>query len=718
MLIAIVIVFWQLATQVGDRSILNRLDYIFYDWRAQLAAFYTQAPADTDVVIVDIDEASIFHEGHWPWSRFRISTLLDRLKTAEATVVAFDIVFSEPEAPEFLVLDEQAPTLTADEHKLLDKLVAAWQPDQNFARYLAELDTILGFFLHTDTALQTSALPTPLATLPDNHVLIRSAGYTGPLQELAQAATGSGFVTTFPDADGVIRRTPVVMAHDGKVYPSLALAATMAYLLAEDLELTFVPVGDIQALSQFRVTDTPINTDAVGRVLVPFQQGRGYFRYIPAWQVLAGALEAGELNGKMVFVGTSAIGLSDLVSTPFGTAYPGVEVQALVAQSILSGSFPFRPVWTPGALLVFQVFLLLLLMWMFPGRRPLTMVLSSIVVSLVLVAGNTLLWAHWQLEFPLVSTLLLTQAVFSWYLVTEFIQEYTIERRIRGMFAQYVPPAHINQMLDTPELYSMAGESKELTVLFADIRSFTTISEQLTATQLKTLLNIYFTPITEAIFRHDGTIDKYVGDMVMAFWGAPVDDSQHRQKAIRTALEMQAITKRLSADLEAQGLPAIRIGVGLNTGLMNVGDMGSEYRKAYTVLGDAVNLGSRLEGLTKFYGVEILLGEDTVKGIDTYAFRFCDRLQVKGKDIPINAFEPLGEIDQLSAACLDRLDRFHQAIQHYRERQWQLADDLLQQLHHEEPECRLYSLYRERIAVLREQNLPQDWDGAYRHTTK
>ncbi|WP_020406138.1 CHASE2 domain-containing protein [Hahella ganghwensis] len=716
-LVALIMMFWQLTTQVGDRSFLNRLDYIFYDWRLQLDAYFSSNEPGKDVVIIDIDEASILKEGRWPWSRIKIAALVERLREAEATVVAFDMVLSEAESVN-LVPQYDRGLFTPEELVILERAAKSWRADDILAEQLTTLDSVLGFFLHTEISVQTGILSEPLGSPPPDHVLIEARGYTASLPDLEQASTGSGFVTTFPDADGVIRRTPLVMAVNEYIYPSLSLAAVMTYLLIDEVEQDFVQVGEVKALSQIRLTDEPAKTDALGRVLIPYQMGRGQFRYISAWRLLAGDLAPGELSGKLAFVGTSAIGLADLVSTPFETSFPGVEVHAVVAQSLLSGEFPYRPVWEPGALLVFQCVLLILLILLFSGRRPVVMVVSALIVTLVLVGANTMIWSQWHLEFPLVSTLMITQGVFGWYLVTGFIREYTTERRLRGMFAQYVPPEHISHMLDNPEQYSMEGESKELTVLFSDIRSFTTISEQLSASQLKKLLNIYFTPITEAIFQNDGTIDKYVGDMVMAFWGAPVADPLHHEKAVMTAIQMQAITRKISTDLTKEGLPHIRIGIGLNTGIMNVGDMGSEYRKAYTVLGDAVNLGSRLEGLTKFYGVDILVGEDTARGAESITFRFCDRLAVKGKDEAINAYEPIGEKAQLTQTILERLERYHEAIRLYRDRQWQQADELLLTLQLEEPDCRLYQLYRERIGELRERSLPDDWDGVYRHTTK
>ncbi len=719
--VAVVIISWQLMTPFGSRNMLNRLDYIFYDWRAQMATWVAPAAGKvkkSEVVIVDIDERSIQQEGRWPWSRYRVAHLVEQLQLAGASVIAFDVVFSEAENNKLLISKLEESATSAGQRAQIQSLVNLWQPDEDLASAINQLDTVLGFFMNRETDSQVGMLPGAVAELPSNNVLLSAKGYMAPLEGLQAAALGGGFVTTFPDMDGVIRRTPLLMNYKQQAYPSLALAAVMAYLLTDEITLNFQTVGEIAALAQVSLTKQPIQTDALGRVLVPFYQSGHHFPYLSAGDVLTDTFDHERVAGKIVFIGTSSIGLADLVNTPFTTSFPGVEVHGLVAQGLLGGGFPFRPVWIPGALFSFQCVLVFGLIWAFARRRPLTMVMAALSINLLLVAGNLLSWIYWHIELPFVSTFVLVQLLFGWYLVMGFIREHSIERRIRGMFAQYIPPAHIEQMLSSPEDYSMAGESKELTVLFSDIRSFTTISEKLSATQLKQLLNVYFTPITEAIFRNDGTIDKYVGDMVMAFWGAPVDDPDHRIKALKTALEMQRITKALTPTLAAQGLPPVQIGIGLNTGLMNVGDMGSEYRKAYTVLGDAVNLGSRLESLTKFYGVEILVGEATIEGCDDIVFRFCDRIVVKGKQFPVDAFEPLGLRVAMSEQQMAQLSRFNVAIEFYRQQQWDLAIVELKVLHQLEPHCKLYSLYLDRIELLRHEKLPADWDGVYTHTSK
>jgi len=358
---------------------------------------------------------------------------------------------------------------------------------------------------------------------------------------------------------------------------------------------------------------------------------------------------------------------------------------------------------------------LLVIAWL-PRLGPQLMLVSALgIISLTLVF-NFYVWLQ-GIDLPYGSSLLLTIALTMVFVADGFLKENASRKMLKGMFDQYVPPAHIDQMMSNPDGYSFAGESKELTVLFSDIRSFTNISESLTAQELKLMLNTYFTPITKEIFDHHGTIDKYVGDMVMAFWGAPVADDNHRYHAVVTALRMQEVTEQLKVLFKAQGLPEINIGVGVNTGMMNVGDMGSSYRRSYTVLGDAVNLGSRLESITKFYGAKILIGEETYDHIKGVVCRFVDKIQVKGKEEAIRVYEPIGLEGDVSVAVLTELAAYEQAYGLYIEQRWADSEVAFRQLKSEYDRV-LYDVYLERIADLKHQTLPDHWDGTFRHTSK
>ncbi|MFN3586401.1 MAG: adenylate/guanylate cyclase domain-containing protein, partial [Moraxellaceae bacterium] len=375
--------------------------------------------------------------------------------------------------------------------------------------------------------------------------------------------------------------------------------------------------------------------------------------------------------------------------------------------------------WEPGATFVLLLVSGLLLALILPRLEPGYMLVVSGGWLVVLLLGNLALWKAARFDLPLAALLLMTLLIAVFNIVFGFVRANSQKREIKAMFGQYVPPAHVEQMLADPDAVSLEGESREMTVLFSDIRNFTTLSEGLSAQDLKKLLNRYFTPITQIIFDHNGTIDKYVGDMVMAFWNAPLSDERHAHNAIVAALAMQKKVDELSAAFKAEGFPEIHIGIGINTGYMNVGDMGSEFRRAYTVLGDAVNLGSRLESVTKFYGAKILVGEATHAQAPEFLYRRIDRIIVKGKTEPITVYEPVCLMSDASAARRERVERYNEAIGYYFAQQWDAAEALLRELLAQEPGRRLYALYLERIEELRRHpDLTLSWSGVYEHKSK
>ena len=697
---------------------LQRLDYLLYDVRFNAALDLRPAPASQHrIAIIDIDEASLAREGRWPWSRQRLAELVQRLAEAGAVVVAFDVVFPEPERNPVAEIRDR---LALPPGQLPDDWLQRMDADQALADSLSAVDVVLGFFF-LDDAAQVGQLPAPAYQLDPGRerplVVIGKPGYAANLSVLQQQAAGGGFVTTFADTDGSVRRTPLLIRYGHELYPSLSLATVMTYLVAADAQLETAAVGSVDVIRRVTLTPPGARTDGVGQVIVPYRGGSKSFPYYPATAVLRNELPPAALEGAIVLIGTSALGLADLRTTPVGTQYPGVEVHANVVDGLLNGGFPYRPEWEAGATVLSLLLTGLVLSFWLPALGPLAAMLVSAGTAVLLVGGNFWLWTAHGLDLPLAALLLLTISLTTFTLGYGFLRENVSRRQLRGMFDQYVPPAHIERMMNDPEAYQFNGDSKELTVLFSDIRSFTSISESLSASQLKQLLNEYFTPITRVIFEHDGTIDKYVGDMVMAFWGAPLDDHQHAAHAVAAALAMQRETARLRDEFAARGWPAVHIGIGINTGVMNVGDMGSSYRRAYTVLGDAVNLGSRLESITKFYGVDILVSEHTCRQAPQFAYRFVDCIQVKGKEEPVAVYQPLGLASELSEAVRLELQVLEQAISAYRRTDWETAAGLFAQLQQQAP-SRLYEVYAERIISLRGQELPAGWNGVYRHQEK
>ena len=719
-----VLIVWLSVNSGSAPSVLTRIEYLLYDLRFNVMLPLTRREqSDHKIAIIDIDEASIVSEGRFPWSRQKVATLVDKLGEAGAVVIAFDIVFSEAELNPVQQIVQMAPESLLAEVNLStswQELYSNVDADTLMGNALAQQDVVLGFFFQDDGAYQNGQLPPSVFDIPEEWreslVITDRPGYTANIDVLQDGAAGGGFVTMFPDFDGTVRRAPLVIRHGDKLYPSLALGAALRYLFLDSVEPKVAHVGDVLTVTEVAVSEFPAPTDALGFVSVPYQGKSFTYPYVSAADVLHDRLEPEALEGAVVFIGTSAIGLSDLRSTPMGPQYPGVEVHANILDALLSGGFPQKPDWAAGAIFLQLALIAIIMIIILPMLGPAAMLIGGVSITVMVLLFNGYVWTM-GIDLPMAGALILTVFLTVVFVADGFLKENASKKMLKGMFDQYVPPAHIDQMLSDPDAYSFNGESKELTVLFSDIRSFTNISETLTAQELKHLLNSYFTPITKEIFDRNGTIDKYVGDMVMAFWGAPIDDPNHRNNAVKAALNMQTITEDLKAEFAEQGLPEVNIGVGVNTGLMNVGDMGSSYRRSYTVLGDAVNLGSRLESITKFYGAKILIGEETYDHITGFVCRFMDRIQVKGKEEAIRVYEPLGIEGEVDQSVLDEMAQYDAAYQLYLARNWPEAKQAFETLNTQSPKT-LYQVYSERIDDLKQQTLPDDWDGTFRHTSK
>jgi adenylate cyclase len=725
--ITLLVVFLHQADSGVLRAVRDRLDWLVYDLR-----FNQTLPADPvphrDVVIVDIDEASLAEVGHFPWPRSVLAQLIDRLVEAGVVVVGFDIVFAEAEENPIRQVLREATPLLGDNAARLGELLAPVDEELDgdllFARSIsaareAGIDIVLGYALTQEqNRAGVTGDPLELLDAPDPGALglEQMTGHTANIPVLQQAAERAGFFVSTPDADGVNRSYPMILAYDDAIYPSLALESARRFLFVEEIALLSTPIGGVETLEAVSLDGELLPTDGLGRVMIPYRGPARTFDYVSAADVLRG--DAGEaLAGRIALIGTSAVGLVDIRSTPVSSVYPGVEVHASVLAGIIDGQFPFKPPWADGVDIVLTFGLGLLLSLVLPFSGVLLYVLASAVAAGIAVWVNLWLWIDQAFVTSLIGPLLAVVAVTSFNLVYGFFTETLAKRQLKSMFGQYVPPELVEEMSRNPEGITDDGERRELTVLFCDIRGFTTISEQLTASQLKDLLNRFFTPMTEIIFDHRGTIDKYVGDMIMAFWGAPLADPDHARNAIDTALMMLARTEELKPELARLGYPEVNIGIGLNTGPMNVGNMGSQFRRSYTVLGDSVNLGSRLEGLTKFYGVQLIVGEQTHAGQDAFLFRQLDRVQVKGKKEPTRIYTPICRLDEATSEVRAELALYEQARRAYIEKRWDDAEQGFRELRVEEDNV-LYDIYLERLAHLRVEPPDDDWDGTFVHTSK
>ena len=700
---------------------LHQLELWAYDARIRL---FLPKTLDTRVVILDIDEKSLNAEGRFPWPRDKMARLVNQLfERYKVAVVGFDVVNPEPDTSSGLpVLDAAAKgELRSDPEYLafLKKARPALDYDQVFADELRKWPVVLGVAMGGET--RSGVLPPPIfeaAALGDvefpSHV---AEGYSGNLQVLQDAAKVGGHIYPALDIDGTTRRVPMFMRHGDAYYEALSLAVARAYLGNAPVKIHLYPpvesggklLGWIKAI-QIGEVSIPLASDM--SALVPYR-AEGGFRYVSATDVIRGTLPVEDLKDKIIIVGTSAAGLKDLRSTPVSENLPGVEIHANLVAGILDQSIRHRPPEVLGFTVLTLVLLGIPLALLLPKFSALWSTLTVMTIFVVALAVN-LYFFQQGLVLPVTSLLLMLGILYFLNMAYGFFAEARSRALITGLFGTYVPKELVDEMAQNPGEYSMRGESREMTVLFSDVRDFTSISEGLSPEGLKDLMNAYLTAMTEKVQAKRGTIDKYIGDAIMAFWGAPVPDKDHALHALESAIEMQKGLRELDAPFAKRGWPELHIGVGLNCGMMSVGDMGSRFRRSYTVMGDSVNLASRLEALTKQYGVGILVTENIVKAVPTYVYREVDKVQVKGKLQGVAIFEPLGRQGEVPEERLREAEQLAKAIAAYRGQRWDEAENLF----HAMTPTKISKLYLERIEHFRSNPPPADWDGVFVFTTK
>ncbi len=729
------IVIFSLAFQFSNnqffKSLRDRMEWLAYDIRLNSTLKHDSKPHES-IVIIDIDDKSLAAEGRWPWPRAKTAKLIQSLSDYGVAVQAFDVLFAEPEkniAISLLdILEQNQTTLDPAIADTLTFLSQDVDGDLFLANTLRDKEVVLGFaFTPTQESFNELGLPLNL-TKPldlDNTSIPLRNGYLSNIADIQAAGKYGGFLNPLIDADGIIRRSNMISIYDGHIYPSLAFNAALLYLVIDKVDIRTANVNGIQVVDSIYLGTKKIATDGQGSVLIPFQ-GKAYsFQFISATDILQNTVDPALLEGKLAFIGSSATGIGDLRPTPVSNIYPGVEVHATITAKIIDivsdeagATFPAIPDWAQGANFMITLLVGILLSILLPLQTPLRAIFLFVVAASGLVGFNIWLWLDKSFVMAIASPLLMVILLAISNLAYGFLFESRGKRHLKEQFGQYVPPQLVDEMMESDEDIGFAGERREMSVLFADIRNFTTISEALSAQELARMLNRFFTPMTEIIFTHRGTIDKYVGDMIMAFWGAPLRDPDHAKHAIQGALAMLDKVEELRPQMVDIGYPELAIGVGLNTGLMNVGNMGSDFRRAYTVLGDAVNLGSRLEGLTKQYGVKLICGEATHAGQTDFLFRRLDKVRVKGKHEPVVIYEPLCSNYRATEAMFEEVAAYEAALDLYYERDWQEAKHRFAALKDNDPDKLIYSIYLNRMASQDPDELPADWDGVTTFTTK
>ena len=716
-------------------------------WREQIRNFtfdnyniIKPRQSSDDIVIVDIDEASLAQIGQMPWPRTVMADLVKKLKEMGASVIVFDIVFAEP--------DRSSPWAVAEAFKKLngfDDLTERFKnlPDNDalFGLAIGKAENVVTGFSFTNE--KTDMTPIQKGIFPGKGIekfVPNLIGVSASLKTISRFAAGNGSFFVSTDTDGIIRRVPMLVAHHRdesnivSVYPSLALE-TVRVLAGERGGRVVLDNPEYAKLDpgRFGVKGIEIGkekffipTNAKGEFLVYFSKSNPDW-YVPAWQVLDQSLSQEKIKDKIVFVGTSAVGLKDIRSTPLDTFIPGVEVHLNIVDQILHGEYLSRSIEAEG-LEAFSIVLMGLFIILFSSFIG---AVSQAVIVVIVVAGS--IYGGWyafsqhgmliDVAYPALSVM----AIFMLSTVLTYLRTEKERRAVRQAFGLYISPDFMKELTSDPDKLRLGGEIRDLTIMFTDIRNFTSISEGLSPEELIQLMNDFLTPMSDLVMQNRGTIDKYMGDAMMAFWNAPLDDPEHARNACKAALSMQAALEPINEQLKKRAAERgkepvlLNAGIGINSGPAAVGNMGSKQRFAYSTLGDAVNLASRLEGQTRTYGVNILMGESTHNQAPEFAMLEMDLIKVKGKTTPVRMFALIG--DEKTARQKEFkiwCDKHEEMLAAYRAGDFHDAQSLIK-------DSRalaiinmdiFYDLYHQRCKDLLEKPPGPGWIGVYEALTK
>lgn len=698
------------------------------------------------VRIADIDEKSIAKYGQWPWSRALAAKVVDRLHELGAAVVAIDVMYPESDrtAPKAIIAslpdDTQFDQAKAEMAKLPD-------PDEALAAALARSPTVISFAMLVSDPHRPEGLPMNKAGFASNgdsptQFLQKTSYWLAPLPILQKAATGIGAVNSQPDFDGVIRRIPLVVkipeaatTEADKAQPFRGSLAGEALRVAQGATTYIIRASSANATISFGL-HTGIDRIKIGAYIVPtspdgsiilYDSGRQPKRFVSIADIMDPGFDPKPIQGHIVFIGASAEALQDIKTTPLEPLMPGVELHSQVIEQILTKSYLLRPDWALGSEIVYLLVFGLLIVAFARRASALAGLLLVTIAVTVAIGGSWYAFKHYGFLLDPLYPSGVALVLFMGGTLINFLRTEREKRFVRGAFSRYLAPALVDQLSEHPERLKLGGEIREMTVMFTDIRGFTKMSEGLDPESLTRVINSFLTPMTRVIQNSKGTIDKYIGDCIMAFWNAPIDVESHGRQAVKAAVEMREELVQLNARFKAEAATTgkapveIRAGIGLNSGLCCVGNLGSEQQFNYSALGDTVNTASRLEALSSAYGVDLVIGEETSLAAADFAQLELDLVRVKGKLIPIRIFTALGDEQMAASPEFQALKARHDAlIAAYRHQTWEAAEAAIAECKPLAPDYMrgFYDVYARRIAEFRISPPPADWDGVYVATTK
>jgi adenylate cyclase len=750
-------------------ELLQFIDYKIYDGYIQS----TPSKKKSDIpVIIDIDEESLEALGQWPWPRYRLARLLDKISSSGAISTGIDILLSEPDRTSPERIQKQLKNdlgVNINFHNLPEHLQ---NNDQILADTLGRGTFTLGFYLNFENQKtdypdkQKFIKPVSIAQLktsasqPLEKLTLNASGAVSPIRELAQAAPYCGFYNSITDFDGVVRRIPLIMSLDGRQYPSLALSTLMKAYAKKNI-LVKTGAGGIDSI-QLGATIIPVDPQAL--FMIRYHGPQKEFSYYSAKDVISGKIGPKELNGKIIFIGTSAAGLKDMRVTPFSADYPGVEVHATVVDNILTGNFILKPDWVPGLelclIIISGILTTVLLTW----TRSIWMFVPIAAIAVAILGGSLYAFTKYHIFLTPMYSFIVLALNFSLLTLIKFWREEGKRKFLRATFSSYLAPELINEMISKRTMPELGGEARLITAFFTDIQNFSEFSEKLTAVQLVELLNEYLSAMTDILIAEKGTLDKYEGDAIIAFFGAPIKISDHALRACRVALAMQKMnndlrkkwsnekiqpaapsrnTKNIPDDQWIPGdkwpiaVHKMQTRIGINTGEIVVGNMGSSMRMNYTMMGDAVNTAARLEAGAKQYGIYTAVSDFTLeqeckdtqgricKVIDFFEVRLIDCIQVVGKEEPVKIYELMSVKGKLTGDEKILLNLFNKARKHYAAMEWDKAVNMFHEaLKYERfKDCKTNpSKVLLKRAEYYKSNPPvpagETWDGIHRLTQK
>jgi adenylate cyclase len=683
-------------------SIDNRLKDYMFTLRGE------EAPKSDSVVIIDIDEKSLKSLGQWPWPRDILATILRNLTNNDVAIIGLDIVFAEE--------DRTSP------HKVFEKLNIEKDDipnyDFEFAQTVASTPTILGYQFEFQEKKHINKEAPSIQTifieknknLGENY-LLEAKGTILNIPVIQDNSYSSGFFNNIPDESGVIRSVPLIISYDDEIYPSLALETLRIALGIKRININY----DENGVKNLQLNDYIIPTDRHGRLIINFRGKEKTFDYISAVDIYNNDFKKEDIKDKIVLIGTSAAALFDLRATPFESIFPGVEVHANAIDNIIAKDFLYEPSWVDGANIL--IILLIVFITSYLTRKIHLIFIPLLITSLLFITSYLIYYTFFNyglvlnIFFPLISIVL--SAIIT--IMLQYFYEIKKKDEIKNKFASKVSKDVMEQLLKDVNNNQLQAQNKEITVFFSDIRGFTKISEDIKQPDLLVkYINKYMTPMSEIITRNKGTIDKYIGDAIMAYWNAPFNVKNHEDKAVKSALEQLSELNNLNISLRQNNQPEIDIGIGITTGIATVGEIGSIGRSDYTVIGDTINIGSRVESLCKFYGVKLIITNFTKDNLkDNYTFRYIDYVKLKGKDEAIELWEVIN-IKNISSDLKKELDLYNNAIKLYKEEKLEEAEKIFEKLEEKNP-CIIYKIY---LARCKDYIINKNYQKVYKHENK